>query len=497
MHAHPVPAYAALEAHFARRSGLQGALGILNWDARTMMPPAASSARADQLAALEGAIHGALLDPRVGDWLAEAEADAHNLDDWQRANLAEMRREYLLATAVPAALVEANARDASRCEMIWRTAKAENDYALLLPHLRTVLGHQREIAAANAAVLDCGLYDALHELYEPGNRLTDYAHVFDDYAAFLPGFLAEVEERQAKEPKAWPFEGPFDVTAQRQLVQKLAGTLGFRGRVDQSLHAFCGGATGDVRITTRLDPDNFFKSLKSGLHETGHALYEMGRPAAWLSQPIGQARGLAVHESQSLTFDMQVGRHPRFLEWLAPQLADAFDREGEVWSADNLRRRFRHVGRTFIRVDADEVTYPAHVILRWRLEQALIEGTMDLADLPDAWNQGMRDLLGITPPDLAQGCLQDIHWPSGSWGYFPTYTLGAMMAAQLFQAALKALPDLPDQIGRGDLRDLVAWLGENVHRWGRYLSGRDILVRATGKPLDADIFKAHLRARYL
>lgn len=490
-------AYAALEKHFARRTGLQGALGILNWDSRTMMPAAASPARADQVAALEGAIHGALMDPAVADWLDRAESDAGHLDDWQRANLAEMRREHLLATAVPADLVEANARDAARCEMVWRTAKAENDFALLLPHLQKVLNHQREIAAANAAVLNCGLYDALHELYEPGSRVADYGPVFDDYAAFLPGFLAEVEAVQAREPKAEPFEGPFPVEAQRALVQKLAGILGFQGRVDQSLHAFCGGATGDVRITTRLDPDNFFKSLKSGLHEAGHALYEMGRPAAWASQPVGQARGLGVHESQSLTFDMQVGRHPQFLEWLAPQLAEAFDREGDAWSAENLRRRFRRVERTFIRVDADEVTYPAHVILRWRLEQALIEGRMELADLPEAWNQGMRDLLGITPPDLANGCLQDIHWPAGAWGYFPTYTLGAMMAAQLFQAASEAIPDLADQIGRGDFRDLVAWLGDNVHRWGRYLSARDILIRATGKPLDAGIFKAHLRARYL
>lgn len=490
-------AYAALEKQFARRAGLQGALGILNWDSRTMMPSAAAAARADQVAALEGAIHAALLEPALADWLAAAEQEAHSLDDWQRANLAEMRREHLLATAVPADLVEANARDAARCEVIWRTAKAENDFALLQPHLSKVLAHQREIAAAFAAVLDCGLYDALHEIYEPGSRAAEYGPVFEDYAAFLPGFLAEVEEAQSREPRAEPFEGPFPVEAQRALVQKLAGILGFNGRVDPSLHAFCGGATGDVRITTRLDPDNFFKSLKSGLHEAGHALYEMGRPADWASQPIGQARGLGMHESQSLTFDMQVGRHPRFLEWLAPQLAEAFGREGDAWSAENLRRRFRRVERTFIRVDADEVTYPAHVILRWRLEQAMIEGRLDLADLPEAWNQGMRDLLGITPPDLAQGCLQDIHWPCGAWGYFPTYTLGAMMAAQLFQAATVAISDLPDQIGRGDFRDLVAWLGENVHRWGRYLSARDMLVRATGQPLDAGIFKAHLRARYL
>lgn len=488
-------AYPALEAHFARRSALQGALGILNWDSRTMMPPAASPARAEQLAALEGAIHAALLDEKLPDWLASAEnAD---LDDWQRANLAEMRRQVLLARAVPADLVEANARASSQCEMIWRTAKAENDFALLLPHLRVVLERQREIAAANTAVLGCGLYDALHEQYEPGSRVAEFGPVFDDYAAFLPGFLARVEERQGAEPAPEPYEGPFPIETQRRLVTELAERLGFKGRIDQSLHAFCDGATGDVRITTRYDEANFFKALKSSLHETGHALYEMGRPAAWASQPVGLARGLGVHESQSLSFDMQVGRHPAFLAWLAPLLARTFGREGEAWSADNLRRRFRRVERSFIRVDADEVTYPAHVILRWRLEQALIERQMDLADLPDAWNQGMRDLLGITPPDDGLGCMQDIHWPSGAWGYFPTYTLGAMMAAQLFDAARRDLPTLDEQIGRAEFADLIAWLGEKVHRWGSRLSTRDLLIQATGKPLDASIFQAHLQARYL
>ncbi len=490
-----IDAYRALEAHFARRSALQGALGILNWDSRTMMLPAASPARAEQLAALEGVIHAALLDEKLPDWLAAAEnAD---LDGWQRANLAEMRREVLLARAVPADLVEANARAASHCEMIWRTAKAEKDFALLLPSLRVVLDRQRELAASYAGVLGCGLYDALHGQYEPGSKVADFGPVFDDYAAFLPGFLARVEERQATEPAPELYEGPFPIETQRRLVTELAERLGFTGRIDQSLHAFCGGATGDVRITTRFDEDNFFKALKSSLHEAGHALYEMGRPAAWAAQPVGLAGGLGVHESQSLSFDMQVGRHPAFLAWLAPLLARSFGREGEAWSADNLRRRFRQVERSFIRVDADEVTYPAHVILRWRLEQAMIEGRLDLADLPEAWNQGMRDLLGVTPPDDAMGCMQDVHWPCGLWGYFPTYTLGAMMAAQLFDAARQALPDLDAQIGRAEFGPLIGWLGENVHRWGRRYSPGELLLNATGKRLDAGIFKAHLEARYL
>lgn len=490
-------AYARLEAHFARRSALQGALGILNWDTRTMMPEAASPARAEQVAALEGVLHAMLAEPRLADWLNEAESRAGELDDWQLANLREMRRMQALAVCLPSELVEASARASSRAEIIWRDAKRNNDLAALLPALREVLARQREEAELKAGVLGCGLYDALHDSYEPGSRVADFAGVFESYAAWLPGFLEKVEARQANEPEALPMEGPFDLEVQRQLAADIAARIGFTGRLDRSLHAFCGGATGDVRITTRLDPDDWFKAFKSSLHETGHAMYEMGRPARWLSQPVGQARGLAVHESQSLMLDMQVGRHAGFLAWAAPILAAGYGKSGPAWTADNLLRRMRKVERSFIRVDADEMTYPAHVILRWRLEQAMVEGRLDLGDLPDAWNQGFRELLGVTPPNDAMGCMQDIHWPSGLWGYFPTYTLGAMMAAQLFDMARRVLPDLDGDIARGDLSGLLGWLGESIHAKGRRYTGTELLVQATGRPLDADVFKRHLEARYL
>ena len=232
------------------------------------------------------------------------------------------------------------------------------------------------------------------------------------------------------------------------------------------------------------------------LHETGHALYEMGLPADWHYQPVGSARGMALHESQSLLIEMQACRSREYLRFAAPLMREAFGGSGPEWEVENLYRLYTHVERSFIRVDADEVTYPAHVILRYRLERALIDGDLRLADLPGAWNDAMEDLLGIRPPDDRQGCLQDIHWYDGAWGYFPTYTMGAMAAAQLFAAAKAAQPEIPDRIAEGDFKPLVRWMRENLHAKGSSASTDELMEAATGKPLGADDFKAHLQARY-
>jgi carboxypeptidase Taq len=269
------------------------------------------------------------------------------------------------------------------------------------------------------------------------------------------------------------------------------------GRLDTSLHPFCGGVPDDVRITTRYDETDFSRTLMGVLHETGHALYERGLPMAWRRQPVGVARGMSVHESQSLLIEMQVCRGRPFLEFAAPLFREAFGQGGSAWHAENLYRRATRVERGFIRVDADEVTYPAHVILRYRLERALIAGDLAVGDLPAAWNEGMKTLLGVVPPDDRRGCLQDIHWYDGAWGYFPTYTLGAMTAAQFFAAVSKALPDLPAAIRQGEFAPLVGWLRREVHGRASLLETDDLLVAATGRTLDPAVFKAHLEAKYI
>jgi carboxypeptidase Taq len=491
--------YQAIEKRFRRLGALQEAAGVLQWDSAALMPEGGAGARAEQLATMKVVCHEVLTDPANGDLLAGAAAQ-NDLDEWQRANLREMRRLWLHATAVPGDLVEAASRAGSICEQLWRQARPASDFAMVLPALQRVLDLTREIAAAKAARLGKTPYEALLDQYEPGFGTAEIDRLFGDLAGFLPGLIVEVLERQAAVPAPLESLGPFPIERQRAAGVRLMKRLGFdfdHGRLDVSLHPFCGGTPDDVRITTRYEEGDFRGALMGVLHETGHALYERGLPEGWRRQPVGEARGMAMHESQSLLIEMQACRSREFSAFLAPVLREEFAVAGPEWSADNLYRLNTRVRRGFIRVDADEVTYPAHVVLRYRLERALIEDRLALADLPAAWNAGMRELVGTVPPDDRRGCLQDIHWYDGLFGYFPTYTLGAMIAAQLFDAAKRADPAILPGIAEGDFTPLLAWLRANVHGKGSLLSSSELIEAATGKKLDAGIFQRHLTARYL
>jgi carboxypeptidase Taq len=491
-------AYRRLENRFARLLAVRDAEAMLQWDMETMMPPGGAESRAGQLAALKAVQHGMLTDPQVEALLEEAEGET--LEPGAAANLGEMRRLWWHATALPEDMVTALSRAASACETAWRAGRAADDFKAVLPTLEPLLALVREAARTKAEHLGLSPYDALLDEYEPGGRSADIDAVFADLEAFLPGLLGTITEHQARRPPVVFPDGPFPVETQRALGVRLMKAVGFdfdHGRIDVSLHPFCGGTPDDVRITTRYDAADFTSSLMGVLHETGHALYERGLPAAWRGQPAGDARSMSVHESQSLLIEMQVCRSPAFLGFAAPIIAETFAGTGPAWEIENLRRLYTRVEPGFIRVDADEVTYPAHIILRYRLEKALIAGDMAAADIPGAWNEGMQGLLGVTPPGNGLGCLQDIHWYDGAWGYFPTYTLGAMTAAQLYEAARRADAGIEPAIARGDFTPLLTWLGANVHAKGSLLSTRELLVEATGRPLDAEVFKRHLKARYL
>ncbi len=499
MHPNRPPAYAELERRFHRWSALKDGRAVLDWDTAVMMPEGGSEARGEQLAALDVVCHGILADPGLAELLDKAGESSAELDPWQKANLGEMRRLWIHATALAPDLVDALAKAVGRCESVWRKARPAADFALVRPELETLLGLVRQAAAAKAEKLGCTRYEALLDEFEPGMREVEIDRLFAGLD-FLPGLREKALARQARHPAPIRNPGPFPLSAQQELGRKLMGVVGFdlhHGRFDVSLHPFCGGVQEDVRITTRYSEDDFVSALMGTLHETGHAMYERGRPAAWRYQPVGFARGMALHESQSLLVEMQVCRSAEFLGFLAPLLREAFAGDGAAWAPENLKRLYARVEPGFIRVEADEVCYPSHVILRYRLEKALIAGKMDLVDLPEAWNAGMKDLLGIVPPDDRLGCLQDIHWFGGAWGYFPTYTLGAMTAAQLYDAARRAAPEIPSAIGRGDFKPLMAWLVEHIHAQGSRWSSVELVTRASGKPLDPAIFRAHLERRYL
>jgi carboxypeptidase Taq len=469
---------------------------MLGWDAAAVMPPGGGAARGDQLAVLAVLQHQHLTAPEIEADLAAAET----FDPWESANLRLMRHARTRAQALPADLVEAQAKANSNCEKVWRIARQNADFGMVRPHLTEVLRLTREAAAALSSALGLSPYDALMDGYQQGIGANDVAPVFAAYEEFLAAALPEVERYQAQLPPPVPPVGPFPIAAQQALCRDLAQRLGLdfdHARLDQSAHPFSGGTPTDVRITTRYAEDDFTSAILAVVHETGHALYERGLPTAYARLPVGTAAGMAMHESQSLIVEMQAFRSDAFLGWLGNRLHETFGGAPEPYRPENLGRLWRRVQRSTIRVDADELTYPAHVILRFRLERAMIAGDLTIADLPSAWNDGLKALLGITPPDDAQGCLQDIHWYDGAFGYFPSYTLGAMAAAQLMQAAREHNLDLDEAFGRGDLSPLLTWLRTHVHGIGSRLDFNTILEQATGRRLDPIAFQAHLRRRYL
>jgi len=494
-----VTAYRELENDFRRIGHLDDAAGMLHWDAAAMMPAGGAEARAEQLATLSVLGHELICDPHLAERLDLAETEA-GLNPWQAANLREMRRLWRHATSVSAQLVDALSRATSRCEMAWRTARPANDFAGLAPLLSEVLVLVRETAVAKANAFGCTPYDALLDQYEPGARAETIDALFNGLAGFLPDLVGRALEARAARPTPQRPDGPFPVARQRELARRLMTVAGFdfdHGRLDVSDHPFCAGIPDDVRITTRYDENDFMPALMGVLHETGHALYERGLPAAWRAQPVGRARGMGLHESQSLLIEMQVCRSRAFIEFAAPLMREAFSGTGPAWEAENLYRLYVGVAPGLIRVDADEVTYPAHILLRTRVERAMIDGALAVADLPGAWAEGMTELLGLTPPDDRDGCLQDVHWPDGAFGYFPTYTIGAMTAAQLFDAARRADSKIESGLARGDFAPLRAWLADHVHGKGSLLGADELLTEATGRPLEVAPFRAHLEARYL
>jgi carboxypeptidase Taq len=489
-------AYERLVDRFRSIATIDECASMLGWDAAAVMPQGGAVARGGQLAALAGQRHQRLTAPEVEADLAAAETS----DPWQAANLRLMRRAHTRAKALSVDLVEAQAKANSGCEKVWRAARQAADFGMVRPHLAEVVKLTREAAAALSGALGLSPYDALMDSYQPGIGSDDVEPIFAAYEGFLSVALPEVERHQALQAAPLRPSGPFPVAAQEALCRGLAQRLGLNfdhARLDQSAHPFSGGTPTDVRITTRYLADDFFPAIMAVVHETGHALYEQGLPKNYEHLPVGEAASMAVHESQSLIVEMQACRSDAFIGWLGSRLYETFCGAPEPYRLDNLGRQWRCVRRSTIRVDADELTYPAHVILRFRLERALIAGELALVDLPAAWNEGLNSLLGITPPDDRQGCLQDIHWYEGAFGYFPCYTLGAMAAAQLMQAARAQLPGLDDAFGRGDLSPLLAWLRLHVHGVGNRLDFNTILERSTGRKLDPLAFQAHLQRRYL
>lgn len=491
------PNYTELTRTWQRLYRLGHAASILGWDRNAMMPPGGNQARAEAEAELHTLIHRTRTDPKLATQLRAAEAKS--LTDIERANLREMRREWREANALPEALVEAKSLAGAKCEHAWRTQRAANDWPGFLENFREVVRLSREEARLLAA--DSGLtrYDALMDRYEPGMRAADIDRIFGDVKQWLPALIARVQARQQHEKVTLPV-GPFPSAAQRALNLEIMRTLGFdfeAGRLDESAHPFTGGVPEDVRLTTRYREDDFVQSLMGTIHETGHARFEQNLPREWLGQPIGHARSYGIHESQSLSFEMQLARSREFAGVLAPLLRKHFG-DQPAFESDNLHRLLTRVKPGFIRVNADEVTYPAHIILRYEIERALIEGEIEPDDIPALWDEKMQALLGLdSRGNHKDGCLQDVHWSDGSFGYFPSYTLGAMYAAQWFAVMRRAAADLDARVAAGDFAPVFEWLNANVWSQASRWETPELVRRASREDLNAAHFQRHLELRYL
>lgn len=490
--------FAKLDQLGRKLEALEHALSILGADEATHMAVGGGEKRAEALSALAGMHHRQATAPEIADWIEAAEAEA--LNEEQMAAVGEFRRQYTNMTCLPSEFVERQTAARLRCEQLWRDLRAKNDWTGFEPALEGIVTLVREEAALRSDALGLAPYDALMEQYDPGNRTADITPVFADLKAFLKDFVPEAlavqEERRAATPPR-PLSGVYAIERQRELGLAMMGAVGFdltRGSLSVSHHPFCGGVPTDVRITTRYKTSDFLSALMGVLHETGHALYEQNLPQAWSHWPLGKARGMAVHESQSLFVEKQLGRNPAFWQWALPLVEQHL---GERWTIDEILPHVHHVERGLIRVDADEVTYPLHVILRYELEQELVSGQLSVADLPEAWDAKMRDYLGLSTIDNpADGPMQDVHWPSGAFGYFPSYTLGAMMAAQQWAAISRSHAGIDGEIARGHFDTVNAWRRDNIWSQGSRWSTPDLLERATGEKLNAVYFTEHLKRRY-
>jgi len=490
------PSYAALVEHYQRLYHFDHLAAIVGWDRNTMMPPGGHAARAAAEAQLSSVMHEMRTDARLAQWLDSAGQEP--LDEIERADLREMRREWLDANALPALHVETFSLASSRCEHGWRAQRPANDWAGFLANFRPLLALVRDEACLLAERTGLAPYDALLDRYEPGMRSDDIDQLFGDLKRWLPGLIDSACTRQAQTPCIAPV-GPFPVAAQRALSEAVLACFGFdwnAGRLDVSAHPFTGGVSEDVRITTRYDEADCLQALMATIHECGHARYSQNLPAQWAGRPIGRARSYGIHESQSLFFELQIARHPAFAQWLSPLLITHLgDQPG--FAPENLARLLTRVERGKIRVAADELTYPAHVILRYEIERALVTGEMEAEDIPAAWDEKMSRLLGVdTRGDYRNGCLQDVHWTKGAFGYFPCYSLGAMYAAQWAAAMRGVLPDMDGRIGAGDLAPIFDWLRDHIWSQASRWETDDLARRASGSVLDASHFRTHLTHRY-
>ena len=485
-----------LKERFATMSDLNGARSVLFWDQQTYMPEGGVAARAEQLATLSRMAHEMLVADETGRLIEDSGTPEPETEDSAVLRLA--RRDYDKAAKLPSRLVEETSRATALAEPAWARARSGSDWAAFAPHLEKIVALRR--AAAEALGYEDHPYDALLDAYEPGSRKARLEETFEGLRTEIVPMISGISER----PNAnWSniLRGHFDEAKQEAIGRQVVAAFGYdwdRGRQDRAVHPFCisPGGPGDARITTRFDPAWLSPALFATFHEAGHAMYEQGVDPSYSRTRLAGGVSMGVHESQSRLWENLVGRSRPFWSHYYPELQNTFPDPLGGADLEAFYRAINEVEPSEIRVEADELTYDLHIMLRFELEVALIEGSLPVSDLPAAWNAKMEEYLGLTPRDDANGVLQDIHWAAGLFGYFPTYTIGNVLAAQLFETATGQRPEIRGEIGRGEFGTLLAWLRENVHRHGSRYDPDDLVERATGRPMETGPYLRYLKSKF-
>lgn len=486
-----------LKEHLSRVSDLGNAAAVLGWDQETYMPPRGAEARARQLATLSRLAHEFFTSDEVGELLDALEPHARDLpyDSFEASLVRVTKRDYEKEKKIPGELVEELTRAASLGREAWKEARETSNFAKFQPHLEKIV--DLTIQKAEAIGYEEHIYDALLDDYEPGMRASQVREIFDDLKVRLVPVVKAIANRE--QPDDSILKRGYDEQAQWDFGVEVIKDFGFdfqRGRQDLSAHPFTTSfSVNDVRITTRVQKDFLPSALFGTLHECGHALYDQGVDAALDRTPLGSGASLGVHESQSRLWENLVGRSRPFWERYYARLKQRFPEQLRDVELEPFYRAVNRVEPSFIRVEADEVTYNLHIMLRFELELALVERKLSIGDLPEIWSTKMREYLGIVPPNDALGVLQDIHWSQGLIGYFPTYSLGNLLSAQLFRSAQKDL-NLFDQIRSGQFHDLLAWMRDKIHKYGRKFLPMELIQRATGRTLEAESYLEYIREKY-
>lgn len=490
--------YKSLTEALEEIAHLGGVMGILYWDQEVIMPSGAGEARARQLATLAGILHDKTTDPRVGEWTEKLLlSNGAQFDEFDWCNIRETKREYDRKTKVPRKLVQELAEQSSRGHDIWVRAREENRFEDFAPVLKNLVALKKEWAHC----IDPGQapYDVNIDEYERGATMAQLDPLLGRLKRELIPLVQEIQG-SGYQPNNSFMQGDFPIDRQEELGRRISRDMGFsfdKGRMDISVHPFCGGGHAtDVRITTRYQPDDFVESFYAVIHETGHGLYEQGRREMGIDLPASEPLTMGIHESQSLFWERMIGHGRSFCEAYLEIIASYFPEHLKGVSGQQFYEAINLSKPSFIRIKADEVTYPLHVVLRYEIEKGMFDGTMDIDGLPEIWNDKMENYLGIRPPKDTLGVLQDVHWSGGDFGYFPSYTLGAMYACQFYNAMKKDIQDLEERILQKDFAVIKSWLNEHIHRKGRIYSTEELVRQVTGEGLNADHFVNYLKEKY-